>query len=281
MLSPIAHRHLRQLIAAYQVDVSTDERYVVVHRFPPAGRLQHGRNQHPGGDAAGLPRFAPRIPVMVFLSRAACGFGAARCGTCMNTQRPAGGAWGLALLQHVGMGSPSGRSRAVSRNDSRRSLQPGPFIGVSMAKRRPLPIVKRQSFPLIRICQADIDRLKKHLLADPSCEQFAFALCTPMSTSNGLVLLVRSLLLPDAQDLEVQTANRVSPTAACQAMVYAAAESGGHSLIDFHTHTNKQLAALSSFDQEHAELNARYIANRFSPSVTHAWVVFNNDPVIV
>lgn len=128
----------------------------------------------------------------------------------------------------------------------------------------------------IRITKRDFDHLTDHLQADPSQEQFAFALFRPLKTRGGPILLVEALCLPGPEDLETQTECRISPTRAFQSVVYAAAEAGEYGILDIHTHVTDGYVAFSTIDIDVAKINCRYICERLSPPCTHAMLVFNS-----
>lgn len=128
---------------------------------------------------------------------------------------------------------------------------------------------------VLRFARCLFDALRDHLVADPRREGFAFVLATPVTTTEGELLLAQDLFLPGAGDLLVQSAARVEPHPSFQALVYLVAQQKGLAIVDVHTHMTKEPPSFSALDRAAARKNARYIAERFPPPTTLGLVVLN------
>lgn len=130
---------------------------------------------------------------------------------------------------------------------------------------------------VIRLSGATFKHLQQHLSQNPRIEQFAFGLFDRRETSDGPMLIVRDLYLPDKDDLSSQSAGGVTPSREFQAQVYAAAANREMGIIDFHTHPHQGTPRFSGIDTAEAAQNADYICRKLPEAVGHAMVVFGND----
>lgn len=128
---------------------------------------------------------------------------------------------------------------------------------------------------VVRFVGSMFNVLAEHVRADPAREQFAFVLALPVVTDDGVLLLVQQVLLPEPDDLAVQTAACVEPGPDFQATAYLLAAQRGLVILDVHTHVTDAPPRLSSVDRDVGTVNARYISGRLPPSATLGLLVFN------
>jgi molybdopterin-synthase adenylyltransferase len=128
----------------------------------------------------------------------------------------------------------------------------------------------------VRMARHVHDFLSKHMRQDSSKEQMAFGLGRYVKTEAGTCFLVSDLILPDKDDLEYQSGCSVCPKKEFQCFVYFRAEQAKASIVEFHSHPGSGCPDFSGIDDEHANLNAEYIREKFPASTTLALVVSNN-----
>lgn len=121
------------------------------------------------------------------------------------------------------------------------------------------------------------EKLLEHLAADRTNEQLAFALFSQSKTSDGTLLIVRDLFLPDRDDLAEQGPGCVAPTKPFQDTVYLIAHQRGLGILDIHTHPHQEVPRFSGIDQRESARNGRSVAKSLAPPATHAMVVFGGS----
>ena len=104
----------------------------------------------------------------------------------------------------------------------------------------------------------------------------AFALGNPVTTAEGIIFLVRELILPDPSDLAEQSVAGICPTRDFHSYLYLAAQRSHSTIIEFHTHPGAGAPTFSGTDGFHALRNAQYIADKFPEPVTLVLIVGNN-----
>lgn len=129
----------------------------------------------------------------------------------------------------------------------------------------------------LRFRQKEFDALKHHMTKDKENENFAFGFGKVEQTSNGTLVIVNEILIPDAKDLKTQNSCAVTPSRHFQDFAYFHAQQTGQSIIDIHNHPGKGKPVFSSTDELHGTKNAHAITTNFSESVTLVMLVGNVD----
>ncbi len=118
--------------------------------------------------------------------------------------------------------------------------------------------------------------LQEHMRQDRRNEQMAFGMGRSARTAAGTLYLIDELILPDKQDLCMQSAGSVCPTQEFQGYVYFRANQTGATIFEFHTHPGRGTPHFSGIDETHAYPNGEYIRRSLPPSTTLVLIVGNN-----
>lgn len=118
--------------------------------------------------------------------------------------------------------------------------------------------------------------LQQHMRQNRRNEQMAFGLGRGATTATGTLFLIEELILPDKDDLSMQSAGAVCPTQEFQGYVYFRAQQTGACIFEFHTHPGRGVPRFSGIDEIHAYPNGDYIRDKLPQTTTLVMIVGNN-----
>jgi hypothetical protein len=101
---------------------------------------------------------------------------------------------------------------------------------------------------LIRIGAAELDRLRRHLLRTPRCEQGAFLFCRHSVSGAEHVFACEGWSPLERSDFEVQAGDYLELTDAARARIIKQAHDRGLCLVESHSHPGPYPAAFSWSD---------------------------------
>lgn len=101
---------------------------------------------------------------------------------------------------------------------------------------------------LLRIGAAELDRLRRHLLSTPRCEQGAFLFCRHSDSRAGHVFVCEDWSPLERSDYEMQAGDYLELTDAARARVIKQAHDRGLCLMESHSHPGSYPAAFSYSD---------------------------------